>query len=137
MPPFPTKLKSKISSKFSYPVGAEIISSELASVPQAQELQISFYSKYETRETRHEPYSIFEVAYAGNDLFQPGWSIIVHPVPRASKHLIKTALTHEFFPRLRSWLQVHSNLNGKYEYHSLSVVLDEHSEILLKLKERP
>ncbi len=40
---FPTTHKSKISSKLSYPVGAELISAELASVPQAATFGINFY----------------------------------------------------------------------------------------------
>jgi hypothetical protein len=132
---FPTRLRVKISSSLSYPVGAELISSELAGVPQAQSFEIRFYSKYERMESRGKPYSIFTVSYAGTQSYEPGWSIIVYPVPRALKHTVKKALTAEFFPRIRQWLEKNASLNGRHGAHSLSVVLDESNETLLKLKE--
>ena len=131
--PFPTRLKVKISSMLSYPVGAELISSELAHVPQAQEFEIAFFSKYERIETRGKPYSIFTVSYNGTRTHR--WSIDVRPVPRALKNTVKKALTDEFFPRIRQWLEKHAGLNSRHGGHALSVVLDESNETLLKLEE--
>jgi len=90
--PFPTRLKCKISSKLSYPLGAELISSELSDVPQAQGLEISFFSKYERMETRGEPYEILSVSYHPWETYDSGWRIEVRPVPRELKHLVKVAL---------------------------------------------
>jgi hypothetical protein len=132
---FPTKLKVKISSRLSYPVGAELISSELAHVPQAQILEIRFHGKYERMETRGKPYSVFTVSYAGTQSYQPGWSIVVRPVPRALKHAVKEALTSEFFPRVRRWLEDRADLNSRHGFDALSVVLDENGETLLNLNE--
>ena len=111
---FPTKLRVKISSRLSYPVGAELISSELADVPQAQSLEVRFHGKYERMETRGQPYSIFTVSYAGTQSYQPGWSIEVRPVPRALKHAVKETLTSEFFPRIRKWLEDRADLNSRH-----------------------
>jgi hypothetical protein len=132
---FPTKLKVKISSRLSYPVGAELISSELAQVPQAQILEIRFHGKYERMETRGKPYSILMVSYAGAQSYQPGWSIEVRPVPRALKHAVKEALISEFFPRIRRWLEDRADLNSRHGFDAMSVVLDENGETLLKLDE--
>jgi hypothetical protein len=135
--PFPTRLKVRISSKLSYPVGAELISAELEHVPQAESLEIRFFSKYETTETRGKAYSIFTVSYVGtrSPHFQKGWAIEVRPVPRALKHTVKEALKREFFPRIRQWLQKYADLDSRYGGHSLSVVMDERGETLLKLEE--
>jgi hypothetical protein len=117
-------------------MGAELISSELAGIPQAPSVEISFYSKYETMKTRGQPYAIFSVSYAGTQSFQPGWSIVIRPVPRALKHTVKEALTEEFFPSIRQWLHKYAGLNSRHGFHSLSVVFDERDETLLKLEER-
>lgn len=56
---FPTRHKSKISSKLSYAAGAELISAELANVPQAPSFDITFYSGHNYfLENRGDPYPI-------------------------------------------------------------------------------
>jgi hypothetical protein len=132
---FPTKLKAKISRRLSYPVGAELISSELADVPQAQSLEIRFQGKYERMETRGKPYSIFVVSYSGTQSYEPGWSIVVRPVPRALKHTVKEILTSELFPRIRKWLLDRADLDSRDGFDALAVVLNENCETLLKLDE--
>ncbi len=133
---FPTRgRKSRISSKLSYPVGAQEVSTALAGAPQAESIEISFHSKYETMETRGKPYSIFTISYdaaSSSWALNPGWSITVRPVPRALKHTVKEALINEFFPRIRQWLEKNGDLT--YGFLSLSVILDESSETLLKLE---
>jgi hypothetical protein len=133
--PFPTRIKAKISSKFSYPLGAELISSELAGVPQAQSFEISFYAKYERIETRDKPYDIFTVSYSGTQSYLPGWRIQVRPVPRTLKHAVKDAMTGEFFPRIRQWLEKHSGLDSTYGGRSLAIIFDENADPFLRLEE--
>jgi hypothetical protein len=141
---FPTRFKSKISTKLSYPLGAELISSELAGVPQAGDLEVTFSAKYETMQTRGKPYAIFQVQYAGERRRSfpcvsirpdPAWTIRVHPVPRGLKHAVQESLVREMFPHVREWLERHAGLNDRYGLHRLSVLLDETSETLLKLQE--
>ena len=132
---FPTKLRVRVSARLSYPVGAELISSAFAKVPQAQGFEIRFHAKNERMEDRGQPYSIFTVSYAGTQSYEPGWSIVVRPVPRALKHKIKESLIRDCFPRIRQWLEKHADLNSRHGFHSLSVVLDEKDEALLKLRE--
>jgi len=134
---FPTKgRKSKISRKLSYPIGAQLISSELSDVPQAQELSVSFRAKYERMAERGEPYEIVTVSYQGNAGFDEGWHIKVRPVPRALKHQIQEALVTDFLPSIRQWLNKHADLGNPHEYRSLAVVFDETDETPLALKER-
>jgi hypothetical protein len=130
--PFPTRRKSKISSKLSYPVGAELISSELSDVPQAQGLEISFCSKYERMETRGEPYEILSVSYHPWETYDSGWRIEIRPVPRELKYLTKGALTTEFFPRIRQWLKARAGLNSRYSFDACAVIFDETHEPMFK-----
>jgi len=136
---FPTRVKAKISSKLSYPLGAELISSELAGVPQARILEINFHAKYERMETRGMPYSILKFSYSGPaGSYHPRsipWSIEVRPVPRALKHTVKESIVRDFFPRIRQWLEKHAGLTSTHGSHSLSVVFDGNCETLLKLQE--
>ena len=133
--PFPTRLKCKISSKLAYPVGAELISSELSDVPQAQNLEVRFYSKYEPMETRGEPYEFLSVSYHPWENYDSGWRVEVRPVPRGLKHLVKEALTTEFFPRIRRWLKKRAGLNSRYGYYACGVIFDEKHEPLLKWRQ--
>ena len=99
---FPTKIKVKISSRFSYPLGAELISSALEDVPQALKFSISFYPKYERFKDRDDTYEILSVGYSGTQSYQPGWNITVRPVPRHLKHTVREALKKEFLPAASS-----------------------------------
>ncbi len=133
---FPTRHKSKISSKLSYPIGAELISSELAPVPQAQSFDIRFHDKYEWMETRGEPYPILTVHHNGTaDFFDAGWHIAVEPIPRVLKHEIAAALKSEFFTLIRQWLQKDATLNARHGQHEVRVIFDERGETMLRLEE--
>jgi hypothetical protein len=130
--PFPTRLKCKISGKLSYPVGAELISAQLADVPQAASFEISFFSKYERMKTRGEPYEILTVSYTPWEVHDSGWRIEVRPVPRELKHMVALALTTEFFPRIRQWLKAHTDPDGRYRWDSCGVIFDERHEPMFK-----
>ena len=134
--PFPTRLRAKISSRLSHPVGAEIISAELLDVPQAASLEISFLSKYERMETKGEPYEILTVLYTPWELHDSGWRIWVRPVPRELKHFVKEALTAEFFPRIRQWLKARTGANSRYSRESCGVIFDERHEPMFKWRDR-
>jgi hypothetical protein len=84
-------------------------------------------------ETRGEPYPVFRVSYAGTRCYQPGWSIEVRPVPRALKHAVQDAMTTEFLPAIREWLQNIGDLHSQYGQRAISVIMDERGETLLRL----
>jgi hypothetical protein len=128
-------LQVKISSRFSYPLGAELISSALEGVPQALQFSISFYPKYERLKHRGDTYEILSVGYSGTQSYQPGWNITVRPVPRHLKQTVREALKKEFLPRIRAWLEMHATLSSRYGTHSISVLLDEKDEEMLRLAE--
>jgi hypothetical protein len=115
----PTRRKLKISSSFSYPLGAASISTELAGVPQAQSLEIDFSPKYERVKTKSEPYSIFTISYSGTRSHRDaGWRIDIRPVPQAETHGKGGPHPLTFFLT-----------------HSLSVVFNECDEPMLQLEE--
>lgn len=130
---FPTLRKARISSRLSYPIGAQAISNELADVPQAQSLDICFRDKYETLKTRGASYTIFEVSYSGTRWYQPGWHIVVQPVPKEMRHVVNQALKTEFFPAIRMWLKGHELPADEWAVHGIRVIFDEKSETALRL----
>jgi len=133
---FPTRHRSKISSKLSYPVGAELISAQLATVPQARTFDISFSSAQNYfLKNRGDPYAIFSVWFAGTKEYEPGWHVRVQPVPRVLKHTVAAALKAEFFPQIRKWLVKYAPLDARHGAHIIRVIFDEKSETMLKLEE--
>jgi len=131
--PFPTRVRAKISSRLSYPVGAELISAELADVLQAESPEIWFLSKYERLKTRGEPYEILTVSYTSLELHESGWKIWVRPVPRELKHLVKEVLKAELFPRIRQWLTARA---GRHSPDSCGVIFDERHEPMFRWRDR-
>ena len=93
---FPTRLKCKISSKLAYPVGAELISSELQGVPQAQSLEIHFYSKYERMETQISPTQSLRSHMREPHSYAAGLEMTQVIRSTCLKHKVKEALTREF-----------------------------------------
>lgn len=134
---FPTRFKkAEISSRLSYPVGAELISSELADVPQAESLEIGFYSLDQRVGSRSEPYDILSVFYIPQALHTSGWKIEVRPVPRELKHIVRGALQAEFFPRIREWLKARAGFESWYGSDGCGVIFDEKHEPMLKWRDR-
>jgi hypothetical protein len=98
----PTLSKTKISSKLSYPVGAEQISVALASAPQLAEIKLHFYlSRFHGNLVNkgRRYHEFLRVEYTNDSApaqewpiidpygcpLQGGWEIIVQPVPRAMR----------------------------------------------------
>ena len=132
---FPTRFKkAKISSRLSWPVGAELISAELVDVPQAANFEIAFSSKYETMETRGEPYEILTVGYTSFGIHDSDWKIRVGPVSRECKHSAREALKAEFFPRIRQWLEARADWDNK-QVGSCGVIFDEKHDPMLKWRD--
>ncbi len=120
----------------SYPAGAELISRELADVPQAAALEIRFHSKYERMETGGEPYEIFQVSYSPDESYDPCWRIEVRPVPRELRHQVKEALVADCFPRIRQRLLARAGPNNRCSADGCGVVFDETHEPILKWRQR-
>ena len=124
---FPTKIKCKIASGLSYPVGAEIVSAELGDIPQASSVQVAFFDKYQRMENRGLPYTILSVCYAGDKSYDPGWNIEIRPVSKPKRAAVKDMLKANVFPRVREWMSKYAAVRSRHSHHTLNVILDETS----------
>jgi hypothetical protein len=113
----PTLSKAKISSKLSYPIGAQQVSEALASSPQFIALKLRFYSGFD-HGLRRGHYEFLRIEYLNStqpadkwpisSLFrrppQYRWEVVVQPVPRHLRHRIKQYILDSALPQLASWL---------------------------------
>ena len=102
----PTRYKARLSREFSYPIGAEALSQQLAGVPCFDEFQISFSdvvsawkSKFQRMVAEGADYEIVRVR------FWSPFEISVYPVQRTLKHGAKEALVSHGLPQLRDWME--------------------------------
>ncbi len=114
----PTLSRSKIARNLSYPVGAEAISTALASVPQLAELRLLFYSSKFRSPLRTNRFEFLRVEYLNgarsgekwpiSNLFdrppQSRWEISVQPVPRILRHPIREYILDSALPQVEHWL---------------------------------
>lgn len=113
----PTSFKSKLPQALSYPIGAEVLSSAFADVPQFSMFKLNFWFFGQVRPDREKNYVVLEIAYRktgracfwGKDAVEKGlldrkWTITVRPVPRNRRHPIKTKLHSDVLPLARRWL---------------------------------
>ncbi|SEF71081.1 hypothetical protein SAMN05421819_0903 [Bryocella elongata] len=119
----PTRYRTKIPERLSYPVGAKALSDALLGINQFDQLILRFYywndfrlrsGKYEfirieyrnrsesTEWTRHGLYNRYE-QYRGE--------IVVQPVPRTLRNRVNTLVTKEALPAIRLWLEKHKGLD--------------------------
>ena len=141
----PTKFKSKIPHTLSYPIGAEAISSALKDVPQFGDLTLQFSLWKFLRPDQTHVYTVLVLNYsraAGSltsgelDLKwpEPRWTIMVRPVPRNRRHLIKTRLEEEALPFARRWL-METGVRDEIGGITLAFSFDEETEMLTPVVE--
>jgi hypothetical protein len=120
----PTLSRVKIARNLSYPVGAEAISTALASVQQLTELKVLFYSSKFHPPLRSNVYEFLRVEYLNNarpgeewpvgNLYgrppQSRWEIAVQPVPRVLRHQIGQYILDSALPQMRQWLTERTQL---------------------------
>lgn len=104
----PTLYKTRLSREFSYPIGAELLSEQLADVPQFSEFRICFSdavgawkSKFQRMIADGTDYEIVAAR-----LWSP-FEISVYPVQRELKHAAQKALVAHGLPKLRDWMLQH------------------------------
>ena len=119
----PTLSRAKISRHLSYPIGAEDISSALASTVQMQALKLHFYSGFD-HGLRRGDYEFLRVEYLNNatpahewpisNLHkrppQYRWEIVVQPVPRVFRRQIKQYIVDSALPQIAQWLNERAQL---------------------------
>ena len=132
----PTSFKSKIPKFLSYPVGAEIITHELYTVPQFDKLSISFsyYNSLKNQTDRAKPYSIIEARFRNikpslssstrfieEGWYNEHWEIYVNPVPREVKYKVKELMRNDGFAKIRNWFYNEKNFIGYEGRKSLTI----------------
>jgi len=104
-----TKSKEKLPKGFSYPIGAERLSEELATAPHLQDFVLWFRwravyraSKYRNILENKGKITIIEVRY--KSMFDE-WRIDIYAVPAGQSAEVKALLNNEVFDDLRSKLK--------------------------------
>jgi len=130
----PTSYRSKISSKHSYPIGAEAISEKLGDLPQSSDFTLYFSSFGSQHISIHSDICVMDIEYSFHrptsesmirlGFGTPNWKITVHPVPRQLRHQIKQMLEASGIPLLREWSIIHRDITGNEGCERISVVFD-------------
>ena len=111
----PTKYKSSISSRLSWPLEAAELTKQFAGVPQLKELRLSFSPRHgENQQTKlSEVFNIIEIQYRTplleNDT---NWEIRINPVPRNVRAKIREAFVSHGFKNIVEWLIQHAKFSG-------------------------
>jgi hypothetical protein len=126
----PTRYKVRLSREFSYPIGAEALSEQLAGVPHFDEFQISFSdvvgawkSKFQQMLAEGADYKIVRVR------FWSPFEISVYPVQRALKHAAQEALVSHGLPQLRDWM-VRQSSRTTMTFASCGIVFSPPSQMV-------
>jgi len=117
MPLIPTHGKSKLSADFSYPIGSELLTSNLESVPQFSKLFLSFTdstfpaTKFRKTVLSDDKYYILDATFYPKSHFFDSWALGIYPVRRGLKKVARDALVSHGLPMLREWLANHDVTN--------------------------
>jgi hypothetical protein len=111
----PTKYKSSISSRLSWPLGAAELTKQFAGVPQLRELRLSFSPRHGENQQAKLPavFNIIEIRHhipvLENDT---SWVINNHAVPRNARAKIREAFVTQGFKNIVEWLIQHAKFSG-------------------------
>lgn len=144
---FPTRSKFKIPRSLCYALKAKAISEALADVPQADELELSFYSDLTPAELRRRTeFRLIKISYSYSEVDQftsydmekwgyndPKWEITVYAVPVEIRARATQLLHDEALPKLATWLHSKSELNNVNSC-SVEIIYDEPADHLKNIK---
>jgi hypothetical protein len=129
----PTSYKSKISTKLSWPIGAEKISEAFEGLPQFSDFLLSFRGYEQNNVFKQDDIRVMTIEYSfrrpkSESMVRlgygaPKWSISIYPVPKELKHLVKELLT-QHFPQLYKWCLSHHNITKKEGCERVTVIFD-------------
>ena len=113
----PTQLRYKLRRGLSYPVGAEILSSQLEGVPQFGEITLYFRGPERPKPTPRLPFNALRASFSflrpglssstsfiERGWHDPKWDVSVAAVPSASRRQVRQCLIAEGIPAIRKWL---------------------------------
>ena len=145
----PTKYKSTLPQRLSFPIGAEILSEALLSVPQFEKLTVTFfyYSKANDFPKESVEFSVVEIRFRNlkpnqnspkqfidEGFYDETWEITVKPIPRELKSKIKQHLIAQGLPKIKEWLSVKRPASWLEGRKSLEVLYHKIDDVL-KYKE--
>lgn len=112
----PTVTKEKLPALLAYPVGAQLVTDALSSVPQVDDLELWFTSnRYGESEVdgkrlvfaaRYQKYNLGRSASRALDesgFYGPKWDVWVYAVPKQLNSSIRSSLTEDGFEFIRDW----------------------------------
>ena len=110
----PTTSKMRLKNNYSYPIGAQAISDALVTVPQYDELNLSFwYSNYHenglisvlTVHYRHSHVNLSSLNWGiENGLYGTNWNLTVGAVPRDKRSAVNAVLLSSGLAVVKTWL---------------------------------
>ncbi len=120
--PLTTHYKEKVPNHLSYPLGLELLATELGQVPQADELSVSFHSnagratEIEHKRQNGEYYPVLEARFSHirvpyseckdmKEYYDPKWTITVYAVSRKNRAIAQTLLRKQAIPAVAAWLR--------------------------------
>lgn len=142
---FPTAGKAKIGKDFSWPVGAEVISSTLADVPQAALIQIEFHSPEQHYSPETRPPIVMGARYyfKANSVFfarrpevprpsTPTWTVEVWANYRSFKGRIRKLLVEQGLSDvIKPWLVQNDGEPGREGEALVRLYFDPVNDVLL------
>ena len=122
----PTRYKGPLAKGTSYPVGAELLSRELAGVPQYDALEIGFYGeKSEVFLLSQSSFPVLRFEYQkiqasystsnsswSQSRLEPNWKITVYPILSNSRRMFRDYLAASGWNLIRTWLNDEWPNNG-------------------------
>jgi hypothetical protein len=122
-----TRYKSKLSRHLSYPVGLELLSEQLAGVPQEEQMLVCFsaVSPLKSQSKMEGRHRILDCRYVIRD--EHPWQIYVTPVTREFGAKIRALLLERAIPKMRGWLEKERSEFWLSDSHGLSVFFDASS----------
>ena len=145
-----TQYKEKLPSHLSYPVGLELLTTELGQVPQADELSVSFHAHAgRTTEVEHkrrsgEYYPVltarFRYARLGlsesselreQGLYDPTWSIVIYGVSRGKRAIARKLLCEQGIPAIVAWLRTPRSTTWLQGRKEITVCFNEKDQSII------
>ena len=140
-----TRYKEKLSRHLSYPVGLELLATELGEVPQADQLSIWFVarsanraSEIEQKRRNGEYYPLLRalfryvpLGYSGcNDLretgfYDPKWDLKVYAVSREHRAVARKLLCDQGIPAVAAWLRTPRGSTWLQGHKQITVCFNE------------
>ncbi len=150
-----TRYKEKPPSHLSYPVGLELLATELGQIPQGDKLSVSFHAhagrvteiENKRRSGAYYPVLVARFVYSPlglsecNELrehgfYDPKWDIVVYAVSRRHRAVARTLLRDQGIPAVAAWLRTPRTdtwLQGRKE---ITVCFSEKDQSILVEEDR-